>query len=94
MSLLLQEHNQIIMKLKYKGMIIKDTDPRNMSRLVLSLTEKGETAYMNHEKLHQKYDQLFNIVLQTASEENKIFLKDFLNSLDRQIDIYAEKYEK
>lgn len=86
--------SQIIMKLEHKGMIIKNTDPRNLSRLVLSLTSKGETAYMNHEKLHQKYDQLFNAVLENATKENRAFLTDFLNSLDRQIDIYEEEYEK
>ncbi len=83
--------SQIIMKLEHKNMIIKDTDPRNLSRLVLRLTSKGETAYLHHEKLHQKFDELFNAVLDNATDENKAFLKNFLNLLDGQIDTFEEE---
>jgi len=83
--------SQIIMKLEHKGMIIKDTDPHNLSRLVLRLTSKGETAYLHHEKLHQKYDELFNGTLENATEENKAFLKSFLNSFEEQIDIFEKE---
>jgi len=83
--------SQIIMKLEHKGMIIKDNDPNNLSRLVLRLTSKGETAYLHHETLHQKYDELFNGILEDATEENKTFLKNFLNSLDEQIDTFEKE---
>nr|WP_319489924.1 MarR family transcriptional regulator [uncultured Caproiciproducens sp.] len=83
--------SQIIMKLEHKGMISKDTDPRNLSRLVLRLTSKGETAYLHHEKLHQKYEELFNTILENATEENKAFLKSFLNSLDERIDTFEKE---
>ena len=82
---------QIIMKLEHKGMIIKDTDPRNLSRLVLRLTSKGEIAYLHHEKLHQEYDELFNGILENATGENKAFLKSFLNLLDERIDIFEKE---
>jgi DNA-binding MarR family transcriptional regulator len=78
--------SQIIMKLQKKDMIVKDTDPRNLSRLILRLTSKGETAYINHEKLHQEFDELVNEALESASTENVAFLKEFLNSLERRID--------
>lgn len=83
--------SQIIMKLEHKGMIIKDTDPRNLSRLLLRLTSKGETAYLHHEKLHQEFDGLFNAALENATEENKAFLKSFLNILDEQIDTFEKE---
>lgn len=82
--------SQIIMKLERKGMIVKDTDPRNLSRLVLKLTPKGETAYLNHEEMHRQFDELFHAALENASEENKAFLKDFLNSLDEKIDAFEK----
>jgi len=44
--------SQIIAKIDKKGMIVKDRDASNQSRLVLRLSEKGETAYQDHEKLH------------------------------------------
>lgn len=82
--------SQIIMKLDRKGMIIKDTDPRNQSRLLLRLTSKGETAYMHHEKLHKKYEEIFDDLLENAAEENKIFFKELLNSLEKQIDAFEK----
>jgi DNA-binding MarR family transcriptional regulator len=83
--------SHIIMKLEHKGMVVKDTDPRNLSRLMLRLTAKGEMAYLQHEKLHRKYDALFNAALKNATDENKAFLKSFLNSLEEQIDILAKE---
>ena len=82
--------SQIIQKLERKGMIVKDADPRNLSRLVLRLTPKGETAYLYHEELHREFDGLFNSALENATEENKTFLKDFLNSLDGKIDVFEK----
>jgi len=83
--------SQIIIKLERKGMIVKDTDPRNLSRLRISLTPKGETAYLNHEKLHGEFDRLFYSVLQNAAEDNKLFLSNFLESLEKQIDAFARE---
>jgi DNA-binding MarR family transcriptional regulator len=83
--------SQIIMKLDHKGMIVKDSDPRNLSRLMLRLTSKGETAYSHHENLHQEFDRLFNAALENATEENKDFLKSFLNALDAQIDTFGKE---
>jgi DNA-binding MarR family transcriptional regulator len=83
--------SHILMKLEHKGMVIKDTDPRNLSRLMLRLTSKGETAYLHHEKLHRKYDALFNAALKSTTEENMAFLKSFLNCLEEQIDIFAKE---
>lgn len=86
--------SQIIMRLEYKGMIIKDTDPRNLSRLALRLTPKGETAYQHHEKKHQEFEELFNALLEGTTEDNKVFLNIFLNSLDEKIDaIEKEEYK-
>lgn len=83
--------SQIIKKLERKGMVVKDTDPRNLSRLVLKLTLKGKTAYMYHEKMHQEIDEFFNIALKNATEKNKKFLKDLLNSLDEEIDAFEKR---
>jgi DNA-binding MarR family transcriptional regulator len=83
--------SQIVQKLERKGMIVKDTDPNNLSRLVLNLSPKGETAYHHHEALHGEFDGLFNVALENASEENKAFLYGFLNSLDEKIDDFEKR---
>ncbi|MBS7526383.1 MarR family transcriptional regulator [Fusibacter paucivorans] len=82
--------SQIIMKLQKKGMIIKETDPNNLSRLVLKLTSTGEIAYSNHEKLHQAFDDLVNDTLKDASDENVEFLGAFLSSLENNIDYFGD----
>lgn len=80
--------SQIIMKLQKKDMIIKEIDPHNLSKLVLRLTPKGETAYVHHGKIHQEFDNIVNEVLKDASEDQKAFLKNFLNTLDKKIDVF------
>lgn len=82
--------SQIIMKLEKKDMIIKETDSSNLSRLVLQLSAKGETAYLNHEKMHGEFDDMVNKILEEATEENKIFLKNFLIALEEKIDVHEE----
>lgn len=77
--------SQVIMRLQKKGMIIKDTDPRNLSRLVLRLTPKGEIAYIHHGKLHLEFDSIINEALNNASDEKIAFLRDFLSLLEDKI---------
>lgn len=82
--------SQIIMKLERKGMIIKETDPNNLSRLVLRLTQKGNIAYLHHENLHREFEELFISILENATEKNIEFLKSFLSTLEDQIDTFDD----
>ncbi len=86
--------SQIIMKLERKDMIIKDKDVSNQSRLVLRLTPKGEVAYVNHEKLHEKFDDITDEFLSNAKEENVTFLRNFLSYLENEIDSFEVDEEK
>ncbi|MCB2349806.1 MarR family transcriptional regulator [Clostridium estertheticum] len=80
--------SQITIKLQKKGMIIKEIDPHNLSKLILRLTPKGEIAHIHHEKIHQEFDNIVKEVLKDASEEQVVFLKKFLNSLEEKIDTF------
>ncbi len=80
--------SQIIMKLEKKGMIVKETDPKNLSRLIIKLTLQGETADNYHRKLHQKFDKTIYSLLEEASEEQRQFLIGFLDNLDKKLDEY------
>ena len=82
--------SQIVMRLEKKGMVVKDKDPSNQSRLVLRLTPKGETAYVHHEQLHQEFDNLISEILRNASQENIAFLTKFLELLVDKIDDYEK----
>lgn len=86
--------SQIIMKLGRKGMVVKDKDAGNQSRLVLRLTPKGEMAYVNHEKLHQEFDGIVNEILGDASEENIEFLKSFLAAFENKMDNFENRKNK
>ena len=78
--------SQILKKLERKGMIIKDKDTDNQSRLVLRVSKKGETAHIHHERFHQIFDDAVNEILDGASREEQDFLMDFLNTLEEKID--------
>lgn len=82
--------SQLLQKLERKGMIIKDVDSSNLSRLVLKLTPTGQTAYRYHEELHRDYDEIFNAALGNASEHERRFLKDFFISLEKELDTCEE----
>lgn len=84
--------SQIIMRLEKKGMIIKEKDIKNQSRLVLKLTHKGEIAHINHERFHLEFDDFVNEILGDATEDKIIFLKNFLTSIESNIvDFEGEK---
>lgn len=85
--------SQMLRKLTRKGMIVKDVAPDNLSRLILRLSEKGEIAYTCHEKLHETYELAFQSLLADATEENKLFLKAFLDNLEGWIDREEKNHE-
>lgn len=82
--------SQIMMKLEKKGMIIKNKDLNNLSRLIPRLTPKGEIAYKRHEELHEKFNIILKNTLEDASDNEKAFLNSFLHSLENGIDNFQE----
>ncbi|WP_308898248.1 MarR family winged helix-turn-helix transcriptional regulator [Candidatus Desulfosporosinus nitrosoreducens] len=82
--------SQILMKLQKKGLIEKTEDSRNTSKLVVTLTPKGKKADANHMKFHEKLDSLMDGLLKNATEENKLFLQEFLNGFATQMGSFEE----
>lgn len=82
--------SQILNRLEAKGMIVKNVDSKNLSKLSLKLTSKGKTAYLNHQKLHHDYDELFEAALDGATEHDREFLKRFLQSLELKFNEHVE----
>ncbi|MCH3916650.1 MAG: MarR family winged helix-turn-helix transcriptional regulator [Spirochaetia bacterium] len=80
--------SQITKKLERKHMISKSTDPNNLSKQILRLTDIGETANDCHEALHKEFDAVFMETLANATPENIEFLKDFLHRMETEIDVY------
>ena len=86
--------SQIIMKLEKKGLIQKEKDINNQSRLVLKLTDKGETAFRNHEMFHKKIDAMVNEIIKDASKENAEFLKKVLVTLEGKLDHFTKEVDQ
>ncbi len=85
--------SQIVNKLHQKGLIKKETDSCNQSKLVLSLTPKGEIAEANHEEFHNRFDLLIDSIIKDASEENVAFLRDFLNSFEESLSNFNSEFD-
>ena len=86
--------SQIIMKLEKKGLIQKEKDSNNQSRLVLKLTAKGETAYHNHEEFHKKIEVMVNEIVIDASKEEIKFFKDVLITLEERLELFKKEVEQ
>jgi len=83
--------SQIVMKLERKGLILKAKDISNQSRLVLRLTQKGETACTNHDKFHKMIDVMVNEIVKDSSEENVKFLKAVLTTLEEKLEFFQKE---
>jgi DNA-binding MarR family transcriptional regulator len=67
-------------RLERKGMIIKEKDPRNLSRLNIGLTEQGYVAYRAHEAFHSRFDKIMVEIFDGYSKEEIAFLIRFVTN--------------
>jgi DNA-binding MarR family transcriptional regulator len=74
-----------LIQLQKKEMILKQPDSANQSRLLLKLTDKGEIAYQNHERLHEGFDSAIEALLKNESSDFRNSLDLFLVKLDGTI---------
>lgn len=86
--------SQIIMKLEKKGLIQKEKDINNQSKLILKLTPKGEIAYSNHEKFHKKIDVMVNEIVKDASNKDVKFFKDVLITLEERLELFKKEVDQ
>jgi DNA-binding MarR family transcriptional regulator len=73
--------SEILRKLEKKGLARKETDPANLSRLKIYLTEKGETAHTAHMRYHDEFEKTGSRVLQNFSDEQVAAIADFLQEM-------------
>jgi Transcriptional regulators len=86
--------SQIIIKLEKKGLISKEKDINNQSRLVLKLTPKGETAYSTHIRWHKLIEDMVNEIIRNDSEENVKYLKGVLTTLEIKLEQFNQETDK
>lgn len=80
--------SQLLKRLEKKGMIIKNVDLGNRSRLNVSLSEKGEVASCYHERRRNDFKVGFALALAKGTDENIAFLGTFLGDLAGIVELY------
>ncbi|KGM97832.1 hypothetical protein Z968_02205 [Clostridium novyi A str. 4552] len=75
--------SQMVKKLEKKGCVEKILDSENRSRTIISLTSKGKSAYMEHEKYHEKIDKLILGLLKDYSESEILAVEKFLKGMEK-----------
>ncbi len=78
--------SQVLKKLEQKGLVTKEKDIRNQSRLILKLTPKGEIAYSRHLDYQKQFKKKVVRVLRDAPDEKVQFIKDFFINLEKQLE--------
>lgn len=82
--------SQSLKKLDKKGYTLKETDPENLSRSVVKLTSKGQTAFWAHKHWHETMDGGFSRYLNELKEGELTTIVEFLERvedfLERRLD--------
>jgi len=78
--------SQVLKKLEQKGLVTKEKDIRNQSRLILKVTPKGEIAYSRHLDYQKQFKKKVVRVLRDAPDEKVQFIKDFFIKLEKQLE--------
>lgn len=86
--------SEILKKLERKALVKKEVDELNLSRYLLSLTEKGEKAHKIHMHYHDIIDSMVEDELQNATESEIQFLSNFLSALIDRIENFDENMIK
>ena len=73
-------------KLKERGYLTKEEDPRDKKRLRLFLTDKGREAYRLHEEYHLEYDRPLFDYLEGLNERELETIQAFLRHAGKVVE--------
>ncbi len=74
--------SQNLKRVGKKGLIFKEEDPENLSRLIVKLTFKGKTAYYAHKHWHESMDGGFKEYFLGLDQGKLDFLIEFMNKVE------------
>jgi DNA-binding MarR family transcriptional regulator len=74
--------SQMVRKLEAKGLVERMKKPGNDKEILLGMTEKGKTAYHEHERYHRGIQEIFNKELDNYDDRCVEFLSTFLSQVD------------
>jgi DNA-binding MarR family transcriptional regulator len=75
--------SQTLKRLEGKGIVVKEVDPMNTSRITVSLSTKGKVAYYSHLQWHEAVDGGFRDYFVHLPEDKIRFLEEFLSILEQ-----------
>ncbi|WP_319780671.1 MarR family transcriptional regulator [Maridesulfovibrio sp.] len=82
--------SQLVSKLVKKGLMVKEPDPENGSKVILRLTELGKRASDNHYKFHLSHDRAFINFLQEMTEEELLVFDEICSKMNEWMDNYLK----
>lgn len=82
--------SQALKKLESKGYTSKSPDPSNLSRAIVHLTAKGQTAYWSHKDWHEKMDGGFAQYLESLNDDEISTITQFLI----RVEVFLERRVK
>ena len=74
--------SQSLKKLEARGVVRKNQDPGNRSRVIVSLTAKGQTAFWAHKHWHETMDGGFLKYVQEMKEKDLHVVIQFLERVE------------
>jgi DNA-binding MarR family transcriptional regulator len=75
--------SQTLKKLEAKGLVAKEVDPANTSRITVGLSTKGKVAYYSHLQWHEAMDGGFRDYFVNLPEDKIRFMDEFLSLLEQ-----------
>ncbi|WP_419784056.1 MarR family winged helix-turn-helix transcriptional regulator [Maridesulfovibrio sp.] len=82
--------SQLVSKLVKKGLMVKEPDPQNGSKVVLRLTELGKKASVNHYNFHLDHDRAFIDYLRAMPEEELHMFDEICSKMNEWMDNYLK----
>ena len=82
--------SQQVAKLVKKGLLAKDRDPDNGSRVIVSATELGKQASRNHLEFHRRHDRRFLEYIGGLDAASYATVAEMAEQLDFWMDSYLE----
>ncbi len=74
--------SQSLKRLEKKDLCTKRADPENLSRAIVMLTAKGNTAYWAHKHWHETMDGGFSRYMEDLNKEDLGVIIDFLERVE------------
>lgn len=83
--------SKLTKKLVKKGLIESYQKPENKKEIYFRLTEKGESIYNAHEKLHKGYQERDKAIFEQMTKEQFDIIISFAEKYNRHLDEEIEK---